>query len=60
MEEFWQQNNILFLASSLNGDKYSLHYYAAVPFHHFSTFEWYQTERLHSSSVLLVPCKIFN
>lgn len=50
MEEFWQQNSILFLASSLNGDKYSLHYYTAFPFHQSCTFEWYQTERLHGFS----------
>lgn len=47
MEEFWQQNSILFIASILNVDKYSLPYSTAFPFHHPSTFEWYQTERLH-------------
>lgn len=40
MEEFWQQNHILFLVvSSLNEDKYSLHYYTAFAFHCSYTFE---------------------
>lgn len=61
IEEFWQQNHILFLVvSSLNEDKYSLHYYTAFAFHCSYTFEWYQRERLEDFSLLPVPHKIFN